>query len=420
MSHIAELIAELCPSGVQFKKLGELGVIFGGLTGKSKADFSDGNARFVSYVNVHRNPAVDLQADDYVRVSLGEHQRALQRGDILFTGSSETANDVAISSVVTADVHEPLYLNSFTIGYRLNDPAVFDPDFTKHLFRSGEMRKQLVRTASGVTRFNVSKARLAKVKVPLPPVDVQREIVRVLDLFGGLAADLVVQLDAELDARQRQYAYYRDDLFTFRDIEDVKRVPMGEVGEFIRGRRFTKNDVVEEGIPSIHYGEIYTTYGIAESEAASHIREDMMSQLRYAKPGDVVIAAVGETVEDVGKAVAWLGTTDVAIHDDCFLFRSTELNPKFVSYYLRTAVLNRQKAKYVARAKVKRLSGENLAKLVIPVPPPDEQKRIVNILDKFEALITDISAALPAETNARRKQYEYYRDRLLTFKELAA
>jgi type I restriction enzyme, S subunit len=244
--------------------------------------------------------------------------------------------------------------------------------------------------------------------------------VQLLDLLSELATELTTQLDAELEARQRQYAYYRDDLFSFRGVDDAERVPMGQVGQFIRGRRFTKDDVVDKGIPSIHYGEIYTTYGIAAAETVSRVRGDMAAQLRYAKPGDVVIAAVGETVKDVGKAVAWLGTTDVAIHDDCFLYRSEILDPKFVSYYLGTDVLNRDKAKYVARAKVKRLSGEGLAKLVIPVPPLDEQKQIVAILDKFDALVTDLSAALPTELSARRKQYEYCRDRLLTFKELSA
>ena len=227
---------------------------------------------------------------------------------------------------------------------------------------------------------------LAKLRIPVPPIEVQREIVRVLDLFSGLTADLATQLDAELEARQLQYSYYRDDLFTFRDADGVQRVPMGRVGEFIRGRRFTKADVVTEGIPSIHYGEIYTTYGIAASEAVSHVREDLASQLRYAKPADVVIAAVGETVEDVGKAVAWLGTTDVAIHDDCFLYRSTALNPKFVSYLSTNRGTRTAKRPSTSLAtKVKRLSGENLAKLVIPVPPPDEQERIVGILDEFEA-----------------------------------
>ena len=242
----------------------------------------------------------------------------------------------------------------------------------------------------------------------------------------GEAVDIVA-LNAEVGAIVARQSKLRDqigtlvaDLPTLRDVGGIKRVPMGEVGEFIRGRRFTKNDVVETGIPSIHYGEIYTTYGIATVETVSHVREDLAPQLRYAKPGDVVIAAVGETVEDVGKAVAWLGTTDVAIHDDCFLYRSDVLEPKFVSYYLRTETLNREKAKYVARAKVKRLSGESLAKLVIPVPPLEKQKQIVGVLDQFDAVVSDLSSVLLAELTARREQYEHYRNQLLTFGELTA
>lgn len=193
---------------------------------------------------------------------------------------------------------------------------------------------------------------------------------------------------------------------------------MGDIGKFIRGRRFTKDDVAVDGLPSIHYGEIYTHYGVSASSTISHVRRNMAPQLRYAQPGDIVIAAVGETVEDVGKAVAWLGTEAVAIHDDCFLFRHT-MNPKFVSYFLQTEAFHSQKAKYVARAKVKRLSGESLAKIIIPVPPIEEQARIVAILDQFDALVNDLSSGLPAEIATRRKQYEHYRDRLLSFREAA-
>ncbi|WP_243073674.1 restriction endonuclease subunit S [Microbacterium sp. SS28] len=196
------------------------------------------------------------------------------------------------------------------------------------------------------------------------------------------------------------------------DVSDAPRVPMGTVGEFIRGRRFTKNDQVKEGVPSIHYGEIYTTYGISATEAVSHVREDLKSQLRFARPGDVVIAAVGETVEDVGRGVAWLGSTDVAIHDDCFLFRSSVLDPKFVAYYLRTEGLIREKDKYVARAKVKRISGENLGRLLIPVPDLVEQRSIVATLDQYDALLADLSTALNAELQARQKQFEHYRNRM--------
>ena len=193
---------------------------------------------------------------------------------------------------------------------------------------------------------------------------------------------------------------------------------MGEIGNFTRGRRFTKDDRVEDGIPSVHYGEIYTHYGVAASSTISHVRTDMARQLRYAQPNDVVIAAVGETVEDVGKAVAWLGDEAVAVHDDCFVF-SHSMNPKFVSYFFQTEAFHAQKNKHVARAKVKRLSGESLAKIRIPVPPLEEQERVVSILDKFDALVNDLSSGLPAEIKARRRQYEHYRDRLLSFREAA-
>ena len=196
---------------------------------------------------------------------------------------------------------------------------------------------------------------------------------------------------------------------------------MGELGKFFRGRRFTKDDMVEDGIPSIHYGEVYTHYGVAASSTVSQVRADMAQQLRYAKQNDVVIAAVGETVEDVGKAVAWLGDEDVAIHDDCFIFRH-KMNPKFVSYCLQTEAFHAQKNRYVARAKVKRLSGDSLARIAIPVPPLEEQARIVAILDKFDALTHSISEGLPREIELRRKQYRHYRDLLLSFpdKEKAA
>ena len=193
---------------------------------------------------------------------------------------------------------------------------------------------------------------------------------------------------------------------------------MCEFGKFIRGRRFTKKDMVSVGIPSIHYGEIYTHYGTSATETLSFVRDDLADQLRYAKKGDVVITGVGETVKDVAKAVAWLGESAVAIHDDSFAFRSDE-DPVYISYVMQTAAFHAQKDKYVSRAKVKRVGGEGLGKITVPIPPIEEQHRIVSILDKFDALVNDLSIGLPAELAARRKQYEYYRDRLLTFKALA-
>lgn len=202
---------------------------------------------------------------------------------------------------------------------------------------------------------------------------------------------------------------------------EVEWKTLAEIGEFIRGKRFTKADYAEDGISAIHYGEIYTRYGVWTSHALSKVRFDMADSLRYAKPGDVIIAGVGETVDDVGKAVAWIGNEKVAIHDDSYAFRHS-MNPKFISYVMQTAAFIDEKAKHVSRGKVNRLLINGIEKVRIPIPYPDdaekslaEQARIVAILDKFDALTNSISEGLPREIALRQKQYEYYRDLLLSF-----
>ena len=189
---------------------------------------------------------------------------------------------------------------------------------------------------------------------------------------------------------------------------------LNEIGIFVRGRRFTKADYVDAGINAIHYGEIYTRYSVWTDKVVSQVRPEMARALRYAKHGDVVITDVGETVEDVGKAVAWMGNEEVAIHDHCYAFRH-DMNPKFVSYCMQTSSFVSQKAKYVARTKVNTLLIDGFSKIRIPVPSIEEQARIVAILDKFDALVNDLSSGLPAEIKARRQQYEHYRDSLLSF-----
>lgn len=419
MSSVDVLLADLCPDGVRFLELSTIAETIAGLSGKTKADFTDGNARFVTYKNVFANIVVDQEATERVKLGSAERQNALQTGDVLVTGSSETADEVGMSSVVLTQPTEPLYLNSFCFALRFHDADLLLPEFSKYLFRGASVRASIQKSASGVTRINVSKQRFMKIRIPVPPLEVQREIAKVLDAHTALETDLEAQLEAELSARRHQYHYYRDSLLSLPAVAGVLRQPMSEVGTFTRGRRFVKNDIVEAGLPAIHYGEIYTHYGTSTDGARSHVRPEIASSLRFAKPGDVVIAAVGETVEDVGKAVAWLGDGPVAVHDDCFAFSHAQ-NPKFVAYCMQTAALNVDKDKYVSRAKVKRLSAAGLGKLVIPVPPLYEQERIVAILDKFHALVSDLSVGLPAELKARRQQYEYYRDKLLTFEERVA
>ena len=436
MSKLQELINKLCPNGVEFKPLREIGDFFGGLTGKSKEDFIDGNARFISYMNVYSNPALKLDLPDFVKINDGEKQNVVQYGDILFTGSSETPNECGMSSVVTTKPSEPLYLNSFCFGFRLIDINTFNLDFLKHLLRSYEVRCQIAKTANGVTRFNISKKLFANIMIPVPPIEVQEEIVRILDSFSDYAAEL----QAELQARKQQYEYYRNLLLTFNpsaygcgtDDEQKDGVTtwgghnykiqwkkMGEIGTFIRGNGLQKKDFTESGVGCIHYGQIYTHYGTFATKTKSFVSESFAQKLRKAKTGDIVIATTSENVEDVGKAVAWLGNEDIAISGDAYIY-THEQNPKFIAYLFQTERFLAFKKMNVSGTKVTRISGDSLAKYPIPIPPLELQEKIVAILDRFETLVNDLTNGLPAEIAAVKDQYEYYRNKLLTFKKLSA
>ena len=201
--------------GVEYKKLEDIGDFFGGLTGKSKEDFKDGNSKFITYRNVYANPSLNIDFEDKVKISDNEKQHTVIYGDILFTGSSETPDECGMSSVVTTQTSEKLYLNSFCFGLRLYKMEEFNLHYLKHILRSNDIREQIKKTASGVTRYNVSKKRFAKICIPVPPIEVQEEIVRILDKFDALVNDLSRGLPAEIAAVQEQYEYYRDKLLSF-------------------------------------------------------------------------------------------------------------------------------------------------------------------------------------------------------------
>lgn len=164
-----------------WEKLESVGRLYAGLSGKAKSDFLSGNANFISYINVFKNIDADLCAEDRVFIKEGEKQNTIQLGDILFTGSSEVPEEVGMSSVVTQEPTQRTYLNSFCFGFRLNDSNLLHPGFSKHLFRSSSIRQQIIGTANGVTRFNISKERFKKIKIPIPPLAEQIRIAAILD-----------------------------------------------------------------------------------------------------------------------------------------------------------------------------------------------------------------------------------------------
>ena len=421
MDNLTALMRIIDSGDVKYYTLGELGKFYGGLSGKSKDDFVNGNAKFITYKNVYSNPELDLDVTDTVRINPGEKQRTLEYGDIIFTGSSETPEECGFSSVVTQKTDEKLYLNSFCFVFKFDDPSLMLPDFAKHLFRSYELRKQIVKTASGVTRYNVSKKLMEKVIIPIPTIETQRKIVEILDSF----LDLVIKLNEELELRRKQYSYYIDLLYggnyegmvALKD-KGAKIMKLSEVGTLTRGKRFVHADAVENGVPCIHYGELYTHYGIWANKTKSYVREELRPKLRYAKKNDVIIVGAGENNIDIGVGVAYLGDEPVAIHDACY-FLEHNINPKYISYYLRTSMYHNQIKKYVSSGKICAISADGLGRALMPVPSLDEQDKIVKMLDQFDLLCNSTEIGLPAEIEARINQYEFYRNKLMTFKKMA-
>lgn len=385
MNKIDELIQQYCPDGVEYVKLNELGSFYSGLSGKSKEDFRDGNAKFITYVNIFNNPALKTDVEDKVKIADGEKQNTIQYGDLLFTGSSETPDECGMCSVLTHHTDENLYLNSFCFGFRFNDLSDKNPDFMKHLFRSSSIRKDICKTANGVTRYNISKKEFAKLEIPLPPLPVQEAIVNILDRFAVYAAEL----QAELQARQQQYNYYRDTLLSFEGREDVQWKKLGEVLKIKNGRDY--KHLNNGNVPVYGSGGVMT----------------YVDTQVYDKPSVLIPRK---------------GSIDKLYYVDCPFWNVdtifyTEINAsivieKYVFYILQKEHLE----KLNTGGGVPSLTQKVLNGVVIPIPPLSEQQRIVDILDRFDTLVNDLSHGLPAEIEARQQQYEYYRDQLLTFK----
>ena len=415
MTKLEKLIQELCPDGVRYKSLGEVGLFFGGLTGKSKEDFVDGNAKFITYKNVYSNPALRIDVDDKVKISADEKQNLLQYGDVIFTGSSETLEECGLSSVVTTETNEKMYLNSFCFFLRFNDGDLFLPDFSKHLFRLSELRQQIKKTASGTTRFNVSKEKMKKVVIPVPPLPVQREIVRILDNFTELTEGLNRELAAELTARKKQYAYYRDKLLSTNN----SSVPVVELRDIVKkscsGATPAKGNAeyYENGtIPwirtqDVRFNEI--------TEVNSYITEKAVSETatKWIPENCVIVAISGATAGRCAinkiKATTNQHCLNLIIDDSMALYR-------YVFHCLCSKYEELISRKQGARGD---LNSSLILSLPIPIPSLEVQKRLVEVLDNFDAICTDLSSGLPAEIEARQKQYEYYRDKLLTFKTMS-
>ena len=338
---------------------------------------------------------------DYIELS---RNRPILAGDILISMIG-TIGEIAIVKDTDLDFYgQNMYL------IRLNNKLI-NSNFFLHFFDSPTMKSHFNSVKNNSGQGYLKAKDIENLLIPIPPLHIQEEIVRTLDTF----TELIKELIKELTARKKQYEYYRDKLLSFENGQVDWKV-LGEIGELVRGNGLLKTDFTENGVPAIHYGQIYTHYGTFTTETKSFVSYETAKKLKKVDTGDVVITNTSENLEDVGKAVAYLGQVQAVTGGHATVFKpSNKISGKYFAYFTQTEMFAIQKRKYAKGTKVIDVSATDMSKIIIPIPSLAEQERIVSILDKFDALTNSITEGLPGEIELRQKQYEYYRNMLLSF-----
>ena len=392
MSKVEELLEKYNPDGVPNKLLVECSLIDYGYPFTSSM-FTDDS----SYIPIIR--IRDVKPGKASTYYMGNYSKEyiVKRGDILVGMDGEFNlekwND--IDSLLNQRVARITEMPSKSIkGYLYH---ILGPIF-----------KKIEREISGGSVKHLSVKIINSISIPLPHIKVQEEIVKILDSF----TNLIDALNEELSLRQKQLEYYRDQLYDdlFKKTKGVDVLCFSELGQIERGKRFVRDDIKSHGQPCIHYGDMYTFYGVKSNKAKTYLDRDFPKKMRYADIGDVIIVGAGENNWDIGVGLAWLGEEPAAVHDACYIVKHNN-NPLFIAYYTRTTEYHQQLKKCVSEGKICSFSAEGLGKVTIPIPSLAVQQSIVEKLDAFESLI----ASLKEEIALRQKQYEYYREKLLTF-----
>lgn len=411
MSRLDELIKQYCPEGVEYYSIGDLFEQFSGMSGVTNKWAESGNCLFIDYMNVYTHIKVDTLLLKNATISK-QKQNTLMRGDILFTSASETPDECAISAVIEDEIQQGILLDDHLFGIRPTQKyrEFINSSFFNYFFHSKEFKCQLPKIIRGVTRFYISKEAFNKLFIPLPPLSVQEEVVRILDTFTELEAEL----EAELETRKKQYEYYKEKLLTPK--KDWNSFSLSEICEMTSSKRIHASDYVKKGIPFYRGKEISLLNEGKSIDNELYISNSLYETIKdkYGIPhkNDLLMTAVGT----LGNTWVVKDETPFYFKDGNLIwFREIKVNVHFLEYLLTSPRGKEKVLKSAIGSAQKALTMVNLSNLEFSFPPLAEQERIVSILDKFDTLCNDISQGLPKELELRRKQYEYYRDKLLTF-----
>lgn len=405
MSELEELIQKLCPNGVEFVPLWSVTAWdkrFNGVNRSMQSKIVPHkyylSAEFDrverSFGDVLYLPTGVTQQKRYTTVELaGDY---LSEGEIICIPWGGTPN---------VKYYEGKYVTGDNrIATSLDTNKLSNKYLYYVLQNSIDLISSFYRGA-GIQHPNM--AAVLSIMIPLPPLPVQREIVRILDSFTELTAELSKKLEEELAARRKQYEHYRDELLTFGD--EVPRIPLGEVGPVCMCKRILKSQTNDVG--GVPFYKIGTFGKQANAYISKETYEEYHNKYNFPKKGDILISAAGT----IGRTVVYDG--EPAYFQDSNIVWVANDETKILNRFLIHCYA--MKPWYVSTGgTIARLYNDNILKAVVPVPYLERQKFIVDTLDRFDTLCNDLTSGLPAEITARQKQYEYYRDKLLTFKEL--
>ena len=376
MSKIFDLINELCPDGVEFRELGEICELERGNTITSK-DINDGD---IPVISGGQKPAY-------------YHNEYNRDGEtITIAGSGAYAGFIMYWN-------RPIFVaDAFSIKSQENRVII---KFVYHFLLSKQEKIYNMKQGAGIP--HVYAKDVSKIKLPVPPMEVQREIVRILDSF--------TLLTAELTARKKQYEFYRDFLLSFDELDKngggCELKMLGDIGEVRMCKRILKEQTSSNG--EIPFYKIGTFGKEADAYISKELFDEYRSKYNYPKIGEVLISASGT----IGRAVIFNGN-DAYFQDSNIVWIENDegqvLN-RYLFYFYQIADWN-----IAEGGTIKRLYNDNLKKIKIPVPSLQTQQKVVDILDKFDTLVNSITEGLPREIELRRKQYEHYRELLLNFK----
>ena len=250
---------------------------------------------------------------------------------------------------------------------------------------------------------HLSAKQVLEIDVPNIPLSEQQRIVKQLDETFAEIDTIKAAAEKQLSEAKALFQKALSKAMTPKDGWTCKK--LGDVCEIERGKRFVRADIVQEGIPCIHYGDIYTYYGLSTTKTKGYLKPDLAKLMRFAKKNDVIVVQAGENNWDIGVGLAYFGEEPAAVHDACFILRHKQ-NPMYISYYLRTFEYHRYLRDYVHEGKICSFLKPALEKAPFSIPPLSEQQRIVEELDELAENVKEIEKLnnkLTAECDAMKQ-----------------